>query len=47
MSNIQNSASKMNGHDADANGKFAVHNIYVKDLSFEAPQSPHVFNTEW
>lgn len=26
---------------------FSVHNIYVKDLSFEAPNSPHVFKFEW
>jgi preprotein translocase subunit SecB len=26
---------------------FAVHNIYVKDISFEAPNSPHVFTLEW
>lgn len=26
---------------------FTVHNIFVKDLSFEAPNSPQVFNVEW
>jgi|JI91814BRNA_FD_contig_21_13510180_length_1486_multi_4_in_0_out_0_2 preprotein translocase subunit SecB len=26
---------------------FAVHNIYVKDVSFEAPNSPMVFAFEW
>ncbi|HXH54470.1 MAG TPA: protein-export chaperone SecB [Gammaproteobacteria bacterium] len=26
---------------------FNVHSIYVKDLSFEAPHSPQIFNTEW
>lgn len=26
---------------------FNVHSIYVKDLSFEAPHSPLIFNEEW
>lgn len=26
---------------------FAVHNIYLKDLSFEAPNSPNVFTIQW
>lgn len=26
---------------------FSVHNIYVKDVSFEAPNSPHVFTLDW
>ena len=26
---------------------FAVHNIYVKDISFEAPNSPHIFVLNW
>lgn len=26
---------------------FAVHNIYLKDVSFEAPNSPVVFAAEW
>lgn len=29
------------------NVNFAVHNIYVKDISFEAPNSPKVFTLEW
>lgn len=29
------------------NLNFAVHNIYVKDVSFEAPGSPHIFTLEW
>lgn len=28
-------------------GKFAIHKIYVKDLSFETPNSPDVFQDEW
>jgi len=26
---------------------FTIHNIYVKDISFEAPKVPHIFNDEW
>ena len=26
---------------------FAMHNIYIKDLSFEAPGAPAVFNKPW
>jgi preprotein translocase subunit SecB len=26
---------------------FAVHNIYIQDASFEAPNSPRVFTLEW
>lgn len=39
----------MNGQDAAAEqqGKFAIHKIYVKDLSFETPNSPEVFQDEW
>ena len=25
-------------------GKFHIHRIYIKDISFEAPNSPHMFN---
>lgn len=27
--------------------EFAIQRIYLKDLSFESPQSPHVFLQEW
>lgn len=26
---------------------FTVHNIYIKDISFEAPHSPQIFTLEW
>ena len=26
---------------------FTIHNIYIKDLSFEAPHTPHLFTEEW
>lgn len=28
-------------------GKFNIHRIYIKDISFEAPNSPQVFNEKW
>lgn len=30
-----------------AQGKFNIHRIYVKDTSFEAPNSPQMFNEKW
>lgn len=41
--------SAVNGHDPkEATAPaFNVHSIYTKDLSFEAPHSPQIFNTEW
>lgn len=28
-------------------GQFAIHKIYVKDISFETPNSPDIFGVEW
>lgn len=50
---LTNDLSKKNG--AAANGHadkenapvFTIHSIYIKDLSFEAPHSPQIFNSEW
>lgn len=40
--------SKSNGHSQKETGPvFNVHSVYLKDLSFEAPLSPKVFNEEW
>jgi preprotein translocase subunit SecB len=37
-----------NGQDQKQEGPlFTAHSIYVKDISFEAPNSPTVFNQEW
>lgn len=49
MSNIKSQAKVANGHDhKDEEGPvFTVNSIYVKDLSFEAPGSPQIFNEEW
>ncbi len=40
--------AKGNGSDPHAHDPiFNVHNIYLKDLSFEAPHSPQVFQEDW
>ena len=31
----------------NSNANFIVHNIYLKDLSFESPNTPHIFPIEW
>lgn len=37
-----------NGRGQNPDGPvFSVNSIYVKDLSFESPRAPHVFNEEW
>ncbi|VFM98767.1 MAG: protein translocase subunit secB [Candidatus Kentron sp. G] len=30
-----------------SSGQFAIHKIYVKDISFEAPNSPSIFRSDW
>jgi preprotein translocase subunit SecB len=42
-------STKANGHDTtnETAPLFNVHSIFMKDLSFEAPHSPQIFNTEW
>lgn len=30
-----------------AEGQFAIHKVYVKDVSFETPNSPDIFRGEW
>ncbi|MEE4362085.1 MAG: protein-export chaperone SecB [Pseudomonadales bacterium] len=32
---------------ADAQPQFALHRLYVKDLSLEVPRAPDVFRTQW
>ena len=41
----ENQAPVNNTENPDVN--FVVHNVYVKDVSFEAPNTPHVFSVEW
>ncbi len=46
--NALDKGSNMNGqHQQDAGPTLNVHSIYLKDLSFEAPHSPDIFNEEW
>jgi len=41
-------AAKANGNDFHPQDPtFNVHSVYLKDLSFEAPHSPQVFQEEW
>ena len=49
MSQVMNNGKADNSHNANqpVEGTFAVHNIYTKDISLEAPHSPNVFNQEW
>jgi len=39
--------SKRESFSATTDGQFAIHKIYVKDLSFETPNSPAIFRGEW
>ena len=32
---------------ADAQGQFGIQKIYIKDLSFETPHSPAIFQEQW
>ncbi len=32
---------------AETPREFAIQRIYIKDISFEAPNAPQIFNTEW
>ncbi|MFZ0254134.1 MAG: protein-export chaperone SecB [Gammaproteobacteria bacterium] len=39
--------SKPESPSGTTDGQFAIHKIYVKDLSFETPNSPAIFRNEW
>jgi preprotein translocase subunit SecB len=48
MMSQQNSNGSGNGQGHHESGPlFNVHNVYLKDISFEAPYSPQVFNEAW
>ena len=32
---------------ADENKQFAIQKLYVKDVSFESPNAPHIFTEKW
>ncbi|MBT8506713.1 protein-export chaperone SecB [Coxiella-like endosymbiont of Rhipicephalus sanguineus] len=40
-------AEKQNVNQPSNPPEFAIQRLYVKDLSFESPHSPHVFFEEW
>lgn len=41
---VDNEQSNLNSSIAN---NFSVHNIYIKDVSFEAPNTPHIFSLAW
>lgn len=46
--NGQDAATSTGSDAATSKGPvFAMHNIYIRDLSFEAPRAPQVFNEPW
>ena len=34
-------------HVAPPHGQFSIKKIYIKDISFETPNSPHIFKASW
>ncbi|HIQ15072.1 MAG TPA: protein-export chaperone SecB, partial [Leucothrix sp.] len=40
-------AKEQNNQQAQAEQQFIIERIYVKDISFEAPNSPAVFTENW
>lgn len=36
-----------NQNQAEDGREFAIQRVYVKDLSFETPDSPHIFKSQW
>lgn len=39
--------NSVNNIDPNATKGFSIHNIYVKDISFEAPNTPQIFSITW
>ena len=39
--------NEKNGAATSPSGQFAIHKIYVKDISFETPNTPTIFTEEW
>jgi len=40
-------ADESKGQAAGENRQFAIQKIYVRDLSFETPNTPHIFQEKW
>jgi len=47
MADEQQNNAGAQGADQQAQPQFAIQRIYVKDVSFEAPNSPTIFRKEW
>lgn len=47
MNDTKKGANVPAANESGKENVFSVHNLYVKDLSFEAPHSPRIFNEEW
>jgi preprotein translocase subunit SecB len=39
--------SKPGAAEGDRRGGFAIHKIYIRDVSFETPHSPEAFQEQW
>jgi len=47
MAESENENETTSTTDAQAQHQFSIQKIYIKDLSFETPNSPEVFTKEW
>ncbi|CUS47616.1 MAG: preprotein translocase subunit SecB [Idiomarinaceae bacterium HL-53] len=47
MADEQQSNAAAQGGEQQAQPQFAIQRIFVKDISFEAPNSPAIFRKEW
>ncbi|MCC2617349.1 protein-export chaperone SecB [Aestuariibacter halophilus] len=47
MAEENQAADQAQAGDQGQQAKFAIQRIYVKDISFEAPNSPAIFSKEW
>nr|VFJ56647.1 MAG: protein translocase subunit secB [Candidatus Kentron sp. FW]VFJ63454.1 MAG: protein translocase subunit secB [Candidatus Kentron sp. FW] len=46
MAESENKNTTQSDSEAQS-GQFAIHKIYVKDISFETPNSPNIFQLDW
>jgi preprotein translocase subunit SecB len=47
MSEVRNASTSPSGQNQSDTPVFSVNSIYIKDLSFESPNAPDIFNAEW
>ena len=43
----ENQVAATNGSTEESGPQFAIQRVYTKDLSFETPNSPEIFQKEW